>query len=259
MSLSEPLPSRLPLAAERTAWRWALAGLVLLAGAVAGATYLGPGPGPAVAGVCLTLGIVALLLAAARHLGVRKDRSVVDAMAAGDYIAFWIVPPEVWRAHLAQELAAQPAAARIATIAGAAISGLVVALMLGIRVAEGGDVRGDLVPAAALGGGVTLLFGLVGLAIQSGERGRTRRLARREGVICIADRGLYHAGELWPHDRGIPRFLGVELLPGPPRLLSFSYFFWGPKGSITLAVRVPMPPTDAVIRPDVILARLSGR
>jgi hypothetical protein len=259
VSLAEPLPSRLPLGGDRGVWRTVVLGVALFGGGLLALQYLGRGPGPALAGVGFTFGIMSLVMAGFRYLSQRKDRAVADAMAAGDYIAYWIVPSEVWRAHLASEHAASLPAFRIATIAGFGIGLALVALILGIEAANDRDVSGFLVPAEGFLVGTTVVFGIVGLVMQLLQGARLRHLARSPGVICIADRALYHAGELWPHDRAIPRFLGVQLLPGPPRLLEFSYRFSSPKGSHTEVVRVPMPRTDEVIRPDDILARLNAR
>ncbi len=257
VSPSDPLPQRLRLSGDGAGWRGALLGIAFIAGGVAALRLLGRGPGPALAGVCFTAGIVTLIVAWLRRVSVRNDRALLDAMSAGDYIAFWIVPPNVWQEHLARERAAEPNAARLATIAGFGIGAAVAALVVGIHWSQGTDVSGYLLPAAGLVAGTTVVFGLVGAGMRLLQGARLRRLSRREAAICIADRGLFHAGELWPHDRGIPRFLGVELIPGSPRLLAFSYRFSSPKGSYTEVVRVPMPPTDAVIRPDEILQRLN--
>lgn len=257
MSGAEPLPTRLRLSGEARAWRSALLGLALVAVAVAAVRVLGRGPGPAVAGVCLVSGIAALSVSAARWLSARKDRALLDAMSDGDYIASWIVPRDVWLEHLAREQTAAPDVFRIATIAGFGMATAMAALVVGSEWSQGHDVSGHLVPIASIVAGVTVAFALVGAGIRFLQGSRRRRLAASEAVICIAERGLYHAGELWAHDRSIPRLLGVELIPGSPRLLEFSYRFSGPKGSYTEVVRVPMPPTDGVIRPDVILERLN--
>ncbi len=257
MSLAEPLPTRLRLSGDDRAWRSASLGVALVAAGVAAARFLGRGPGPAVAGVCLVSGIAALSLAAARWLSARQDRALLDAMSSGDYIASWIVPRDVWLQHLAREQQASPNVFRIATLAGFGIAVAFAALVVGSEWARGHDVSGYVVPVVSLVAGATVVFGLVGAGIRFLQGARMRRLAASEAVICIADRGLYHAGELWAHDRSIPRFLGVELIAGSPRLLEFSYRYSSPKGSYTEVVRVPMPPTDAVIRPDVILERLN--
>lgn len=259
MSRAEPLPSRLPLFGEGAVWRGGVLGVALIAAGVLALRTLGRGPGPAVAGVCFTLGIVMLVVAFFRWHGMRKARALADAMQAGDYIASWIVPPDVWRAHLARELGTQPAVVTIATTAGFGIGAAFAALVVGSGWAEGEDVSGWVVPAVLAVAVTTLVFGLVGVGMRFSQSARARRLAGSEAVICIAERGLYHAGELWRHDGAMPIFLGVEMLPGPPRLLAFSYRFSGPKGSHTEVVRVPMPPTDAVIEPDVILSRLARR
>jgi hypothetical protein len=256
---AEPLPSRLPLLGEGAA-RWgAVVGVALVAGGVLALRTLGRGPGPGVAGVCFVLGIAMLAVALVRRHGMRKAREIADAMQAGDYIAFWVVPPDVWHAHLARELDAQRGVVGLAAASGFCFAAALAALVVGKGWLDDQDVSGWIAPAVVAVVATTAVFVLVGAAIRVQQGARARRLAGRDGVICIADRGLYHAGELWPHDAGMPVFLGVEMLEGPPRLLAFSYRFSGPKGSRTEVVRVPMPPTDDVIRPDVILSRLSRR
>lgn len=240
-------------------WRGAVLGVACVAGGGVALRTLGPGPGPAVAGVGFALGAVLLLVALVRWYGMRRARELADAMAAGDYIASWIVPPDVWRAHLAQELDAGRSVVGIATAAGFGIGALSAVLVFGVDWWRGRDVSADLLPVAAAVAVTTLVFGLVGVGMRFFQGVRARRLARSEAIICVAERGLYHAGELWRHDGSSPVFLGVELLPGPPRLLAFSYRFSSPKGSYTEVVRVPMPPTDRVIDPEVILARLARR
>lgn len=259
MSRAEPLPARLPLFGEGAAGRGGVLGAALIAAGVVALRTLGRGPGPAVAGACFALGIVLLIVAFFRWHGMRQARALADAMQAGDYIASWIVPPDVWREHLAREHAGQSNVVRIATFAGLGIGVTFAALVVGTSWAEGHDVSTWLVPTVGAVAVTTLVFGLVGAGMRVLQGRRLRRLAGSEAVICIADRGLYHAGELWRHDGSMPVFLGVELIAGAPRLLAFTYRFSSPKGSYTEVVRVPMPPTDAVIRPDVILSRLSRR
>jgi len=256
-SLSEPLPARLRLAGDGSAWRGMLLGVALVFGGLVALRFLGRGPGPAVAGVCFASGIITLIVSGLRWVSARQDRTLLESMSNGDYIAYWIVPRDVWIEHLARERVAAPNVFRITTLAGFAIGVAVAALVTGSHYAQGQDVSGYVLPVTALVAGVTVVFGLVGAGMRFLQEARVRRLSRSEAVICIADRALYHAGELWPHDRSIPRFLGVELIPGSPRLLQFSYRYSSPKGSYTEVVRVPMPPTDAVVKPDVILARLN--
>jgi len=255
--LAEPLPMRLRLAGDGTAWRTALLGVALFAGGVATVRFLGRGPGPAIGGVCFALGIASLITSAVRWLAARQDRVLLAEMSAGDYIAFWIVPRDAWFEHLERERKALPNYLLICTAAGFGIAVAFAALVVGTEWWQGRDTAGYLLPTVSIVTGVAVVFGLVGAGMSFFNSARMRRLARTEPIICIADRALYHAGEVWPHDRGIPRFLGVELLPGPPRLLQFSYRYSSPKGSYTEVVRVPMPPTDKVIRPDEILERLN--
>lgn len=257
MSLAEPLPSRLRLAGDGTAWRGMVLGVALIAGGIAAIRFLGRGPGPAVAGVCFASGIITLIVSGLRLVSARQDRALLDAMSAGDYIAYWIVPRDVWFEHLERERAEAPNVTLITACAGFGIGAAVAALVVGVHYGQGEDVSGYWLPAAGIVAGVTTVFALVGAVMAFLQGARIRRLAASEAVICIADRALYHAGELWPHDRGIPRFLGVELIPGSPRLLQFSYRYSSPKGSYTEVVRVPMPPTDNVVKPDVILQRLN--